>query len=75
MMPAEMLRFTAERMQQQHGPEHERHEFWHALAGLLDEAAGRIEDDSEFGARALINHALTVARAYLGEPQPEAGRM
>lgn len=46
--------------------------FWHpgvslAVADLLESAAGRIEENNVFGAKALVSYAVDVARIYLGE--------
>ena len=37
-LPAEMLRQVASRMREDHGPEHERHAMWAAMADLLENA-------------------------------------
>lgn len=44
---------AAEGMRSAHGPEHPRHEFWHAVAAWLS------------GTNSHDEHAVAVARAYL----------
>ena len=74
--PADTLHKTAKLMREQHGPEHQRHTFWHALADWIDNRARDAQDaivvqdtldlsycDDPPG----IEWALKVARAYLGE--------
>ena len=61
MSQCDHLQYVAERMREQHGPDHERHAMWEAIAGWLEYVAMQ-------GDRAAINHrarANAVARAYL----------
>lgn len=66
LISAETLRRAGVLMREEHGPEHERHVMWAAMANWLfmsaDHAVGR-------GAvcGSCVNQALVVARAYLGE--------
>jgi hypothetical protein len=65
--PAEIIRRAAALMREQHGPGHPRHDFWRALAGLLEgealaaELLGNSLEGTTFD-------VLKVALAYLGEP-------
>ena len=65
-MSAETLRAAAAKMREQHGPEHERHEMWTALAAWLDACAlvTEVAPDRHKG------NALAVATAYLGAEVP-----
>ena len=61
MTGAPDLQHVADLMRQQHGPDHERHAMWEAIAEWLEYVAMQ-------GDRAAINHrarANAVARAYL----------
>ncbi len=65
--PADVLRKAATLMREQHGPEHERHEMWTAMADWLESLARR----SRFLTLAPLpnskewEHGFAVARAYL----------
>jgi len=73
---AEPLRHAAAEMRRQHGPEHVRHEFWGALADLMESQAAWWEDmaipdphgleESPCQDCAVFHRATTVARIYLG---------
>jgi hypothetical protein len=77
--PAETLRSAAAHMCEHHGPEHVRHGFWTALAGLLNERAADYDamTGGPYGAAGAAfaagaaggdeDPALMVARLYLGE--------
>lgn len=69
---AARLREAAELMRAQHGPEHQRHVMWNAIATWLDHAAIRAESNIEHGgaSRHVWSHqrdALAVADAYLAD--------
>lgn len=56
-------------MREQHGPEHERHVMWTAMADWLEHSAARWESKVKHGAveRVVWSHeadAFAVARAY-----------
>jgi hypothetical protein len=74
-MSADLLRRAAALMREQHGPDHPRHEFWHALATWQDGVAtalatGDPDDLLGFGEPTA---ARRVAEAYLGEHVPSGG--
>lgn len=54
---------VAARMREDHGPEHERHAMWGAMADWLDRAARISVFDQGFPGSETA-HALRVARAY-----------
>ena len=63
--PEQVIRRAAELMREQCGPGHARREFWHALADLLETAAGcGCEEDGDHWAEKAA--AIAVALAYLG---------
>lgn len=77
-MSAEVLCRAAESMRAQHGPDHERHAMWFAMADWLEGVAAW--EDEGLGYTPSLNQtnwpsmwgdmqtgALVVARAYLGE--------
>ena len=73
-MSAETLRRAAALMREQHGPEHERHAMWFAMADWMDHAALVVDDLSDMPLfvrsmerQPVVSHAFAVARAYLGE--------
>lgn len=57
------LRTAAMSMREQHGPQHERHAMWTAIADLMDAAADRLTASG--GARSPVDmQILGVATAY-----------
>ena len=75
--PAGTIRRAAALMREQHGPDHVRHEFWHALAAWLETEACNYDElaagpygavgeafvAGDFGGD--VDPAIVVARAYL----------
>ena len=60
------LRMVAREMRLDHGPEHERHDMWEALAGLLEEAAETVELYGTPGQPGSMSwRAVQVAEEYL----------
>ena len=53
------FRQAAALMRKQHGPEHERHEMWKAMADLMDAIGGGAND------RETYERALAVAHEYI----------
>jgi hypothetical protein len=64
-MNIDMLHRAAALMREQHGPEHERHAMWSAMAdwqdGVADDWQAMLASPVE------MDRAVAVARAYLGE--------
>lgn len=60
----EVLREAARLMREEHGPEHERHAMWAAMAHLLEREA-----DIEEELSASLIASTAVARAYLDAPR------
>lgn len=63
-MTPDTLRRAATLMREQHGPEHERHAMWSAMADWLDEYATHAATPywQQYDG---MHHAFTVARAYI----------
>jgi hypothetical protein len=84
MSEVDMLRGVAALMKDQHGPEHERHKMWAAMAALMERFADAavVEYGNWLsGHDAVVPHemagypeALAVARAYPGMEPDEPGR-
>jgi hypothetical protein len=71
--PAATMRRAARQMREQHGPEHVRHEFWSAVADYLENEAVQAPDIGGVYLRGgRTAYALSVARAYLGDPDDRA---
>jgi hypothetical protein len=85
MSEVDMLRGVAALMKDQHGPEHERHEMWAAMAALMERFADAAaveygnwlaRDDAAVVLHEMAGYpeALAVARAYPGMEPDEQGR-